>query len=161
MKAPFVASGGIADGKQMAAAMALGADGVNMGTRFCATKECPWPESFKQRMIEADERQTVLMFRSLHNTARTFRNKVSSEVERIEKEKGKDLVFADIRHLVSGKRGRQAQKDDDPDGGIWGAGQCVGLVDSIPTVDELLKEFVAEAEVTIKHRLAGIVGSKI
>ena len=145
----------------MAAALALGAEGVNMGTRFCATKECPWPESFKQRMLEADERQTVLMFRALHNTARVFRNKVATEVEKIQNEKGNDLEFSDVMHLVAGDRGRKAESSGDPDGGIWTAGQCVGLIDNVPTVDELMKEFVAEAETTIKHRLAGIVGAKL
>ena len=96
---PYVASGGIADGKQLAAVMCLGADGVNMGTRFTATKECMWPQSFKERMVEADERQTVLMFRQLHNTARCFKNKVAAEVQEIEKTKGADLEFA-----VSGAR---------------------------------------------------------
>jgi len=124
---PYLASGGIGDGKQLAAALALGADGVNMGTRFCATKECNWPQSFKDAMIKADENQTVLMFRQLHNTARVFRNKVAVEVERIQNEKGKDLQFSDVAHLVAGDRGRKAEKAGDPDGGIWTAGQVSGL----------------------------------
>jgi NAD(P)H-dependent flavin oxidoreductase YrpB (nitropropane dioxygenase family) len=94
-----------------------------MGTRFCVTKECNWPQSFKDACIKADENQTVLMFRQLHNTARVFKNKVASEVERIEKEKGKDLQFSDVAHLVAGDRGRKAEKSGDPDGGIWTAGQ--------------------------------------
>merc|ERR1711907_38643 len=128
LKAPFVCSGGVGDGKQIAAALALGADGVNCGTRFCATQECNWPESFKRRIVEADERQTVLMFRQLHNTARVFKNAVAAEVEEIEKEKGVNIGFQDVMHLVAGNRGRQAEQDGDADGGIWTAGQVVGLI---------------------------------
>jgi len=161
LKVPFVASGGIADGKQLAAALALGAEGVNMGTRFCATKECPWPDSFKQRIVESDERQTVLMFRALHNTARVFKNKVAAEVERIQNEKGNNLEFTDVMHLVAGDRGRKAESEGDPDGGIFTAGQCIGLIDDIPTVKELMDDFMAEAEQTIKHRLVNLIGAKL
>jgi len=161
IRIPYVASGGIADGKQMAAAMALGAEGVNMGTRFCATKECPWPESFKKKMVDADERQTVLMFRQLHNTARVFRNKVATEVEKIQMEKGKDLEFSDVMHLVAGDRGRKAEASGDPDGGIWTAGQCVGLIDDIPSVAELMGSFIHEAESTIRNRLSNCLTSKL
>ena len=104
-------------GKQLAAALALGADGVNCGTRFCATVECNWPESFKQKMIAADERSTVLMFRQLHNTARVFKNAVAAEVEEIEHAKGADLEFSDVAHLVMGVRGREAEAKGDADGG--------------------------------------------
>jgi len=153
LKKPFLASGGIGDGKQLAAAMALGAEGVNMGTRFCVTKECPWPLSFKQRCVEADEKQTVLMFRNLHNTARVFRNKVSKEVERIEKEKGANIQFSDVAHLVAGSVGRKAEDEGNPDGGIWTAGQVVGLIDDIPTTKELVDRIIKEAEETITVRL--------
>lgn len=157
LKAPYVASGGIADGKQLAAAIALGAEGVNMGTRFCATKECPWPQSFKQAMIDADERQTVLMFRQLHNTARVFKNQIAAEVEKIEKEKGPNLDFSDIAHLVAGDRGRKAEKEGDKDGGIWTAGQCVGLIDDTPSVKELMDHFISEAEETVRKRMVGVL----
>lgn len=120
---PFICSGGVGDGKQIAAALALGADGVNCGTRFCATKEGNWPSSFKQRMVEATEEDTVLMFRKLRNTTRVFANKVAKEVEKIESQKGEDLKFGDVAHLVAGARGRAAEKAQDPDGGIWSAGQ--------------------------------------
>ena len=141
----------------MAAALCLGADGVNMGTRFCATKECSWPQSFKDAMIKADENQTVLMFRQLHNTARVFRNKVAIEVERIQNEKGKDLQFTDVQHLVMGDRGRKAEASGDPDGGIWTAGQVVGLIDDAPTVKELMDRIVKEAADTVNVRLAGMM----
>lgn len=159
LKKPWVASGGIANGKQLAACLALGADGINMGTAFCVTKECPWPDSFKYRLLEAQETDTVLMFRQLHNTARVFRNKVATEVERIQNEKGKDLEFTDVMHLVAGDRGRKAEAAGDPDGGIFTAGQCVGLIngEKIPTCKEFMDTFMAEAESTVKNRLAGIV----
>jgi len=153
LRVPYLASGGIGDGKQLAAVIALGAEGVNMGTRFCATKECMWPESYKQRMLEAKETDTVLMFRALHNTARVFKNKIASEVDEIQKEKGLNLDFSDIAHLVAGARGRQAEKDGDADGGIWTAGQVIGLIDDIPTVKQLMDKFMAEAESTIRYRM--------
>ena len=102
LKTPFVCSGGVGDGKQLAAALALGAEGVNCGTRFCATKECKWPESFKQRIVEGDERSSALIFRQLHNTARVFKNKVAMEVVEISEAKGRDLEFGDVMHLVMG-----------------------------------------------------------
>jgi nitronate monooxygenase len=154
---PFLCSGGVGDGKQIAAALALGADGVNCGTRFCATKECNWPESFKQRMVKADERDTVLMFRRLHNTARVFRNGVSKEVEKIENEKGKEIAFSDVAHLVNGARGRKAEEEKDADGGIWSAGQVVGLIDSVPSCQELMDQMITEAEHTIYQRLNNLV----
>lgn len=154
---PYICSGGVGDGIQLAASLALGAEGVNCGTRFCATQECNWPENFKKHMVAGDERQTVLMFRTLHNTARVVRNKVSAEVEALEKEKGKDLQFSDVAHLVMGNRGRQAEQDGDPDGGIWTAGQTIGLIDDIPTCQELMNRIVTEAEETIRNRLASMI----
>ncbi|GBG26746.1 Nitronate monooxygenase [Hondaea fermentalgiana] len=159
LRAPFVASGGIGDGKQLAAAIALGAEGVNMGTRFCATKECNWPESFKQRMVDAQETDTVLMFRALHNTARVFKNRVASEVDEIQKAKGMDLDFSDIAHLVAGTRGREAERNGDADGGIWTAGQVIGLIDDLPTVKELMDNFIGEAESTIRNRMPNVLAS--
>lgn len=154
---PYVCSGGVGDGKQIVASLALGADGVNCGTRFCATQECNWPDSFKQRMLQASETDSVLMLRRLSNTCRVFRNQVSEEVERIESEKGQDFQFTDVAHLVSGKRGREAERKGDPDGGIWSAGQVVGLIDSIPTCQELMDQLMKEAEDTVYHRLTTLV----
>lgn len=154
---PYICSGGICDGRQLAAALALGADGVNCGTRFCVTQEGNWPLTFKQRVLAAEETDTVLMFRQLHNTARVFRNKVSEEVERISLEKGTDLEFGDIAHLVAGTRGRAAEKANDPDGGIWSAGQCVGLITDIPSCQALMSRMVREAEDCISQRLASMV----
>jgi len=154
---PYVCSGGVGDGRQIAAALALGADGVNLGTRICATKECNWPESFKTRMVEASETDTVLMLRRLRNTCRVFRNDVAEEVEEIESAKGEDFSFEDVAHLVNGKRGREAERKGDADGGIWSAGQVVGLIDSIPTVAELIDTMMKEAEETVYERLNSIV----
>jgi nitronate monooxygenase len=154
---PYVCSGGVGDGRQIAAALALGADGVNCGTRFCATRECNWPDSFKERMLKANEHDTVLMLRRLNNTCRVFRNDVAVEVERIESEKGEDFDFLDVAHLVNGKRGREAEQRGDADGGIWSAGQVVGLIDSIPTCQELMTQMMQEAEDVILSRLNSMV----
>ena len=154
---PYVCSGGVGDGKQLAAALALGAEGVNCGTRFCATQECNWPDSFKARMLQAKETDTVMMLRRLNNTCRVFRNGVSQEVEQIESRKGANFKFDHVAHLVSGKRGRAAEKKGDPDDGIWSAGQVVGLIDSIPTCQQLMDEMISEAETTISSRLVSLV----
>ena len=151
----MLASGGFADGRGLVAALALGADGINMGTRFCVTKEAPIHEAFKQRMVQNDERDTKLIFRTLHNTARVMKNAVSSEVVDIEAKGG--AKFEDIMHLVAGSRGQQAMKDGDPDGGIWSAGMVQGLINDIPTVKELIDRIISEAEEIITARLAGVV----
>mmetsp|Transcript_38224 Transcript_38224/g.41444 ORF Transcript_38224/g.41444 Transcript_38224/m.41444 type:complete len:335 (-) Transcript_38224:71-1075(-) len=157
LKKPFVCSGGVGNGSQIAAALALGADGVNCGTRFCATKESIWPESFKKRMVQAEETDTVLMLRRLRNTSRAFRNDVAKEVERIESKNGKDFKFSDVSHLVNGKRGREAERRGDADGGIWSAGQVVGLIEDIPTVQELMDRLVKETEEAVCSRLTSMV----
>ncbi len=151
VKVPMIASGGIGDARGLVAALALGADGVNMGTRFCATKEAPIHHAFKQRMVENDERATNLIFRTLHNTARVMRNAVSDEVVAIERKGG--ATFADVQHLVAGKRGAAAMAEGDVDGGIWTAGMVQGLIDDIPTVAELVERIVFEAEAIIRQRL--------
>jgi NAD(P)H-dependent flavin oxidoreductase YrpB (nitropropane dioxygenase family) len=150
---PFLCSGGVGTGTQLAAALALGADGVNCGTRFCATTECSWPESFKQSMLKANETDTVLMLRKLKNTSRVFKNKISKEVARIEKSK-QEFQFSDVAHLVNGKRGRAAEKKGDADGGIWTAGQVIGLIQEIPTCQQLMDQMIQEAEETIQGRLS-------
>jgi nitronate monooxygenase len=153
LKTPFLCSGGVGTGSQLVAALALGAEGVNCGTRFCATKECSWPNAFKQRMRKANETDTVLMLRKLRNTSRVFKNKVAKEVVRIEKEKGSDFQFMDVAHLVNGKRGRAAEEVGDADGGIWTAGQVIGLIESVPTCQQLMNQLIKEAEDTFQKRL--------
>jgi len=143
---PIIASGGIGDGRGLAAALALGAEGVNMGTRFCATQEAPLHPNVKQALVDATERDTRLIFRTLHNTARVLKNAVSVEV--VETEKA-GCEFEDIRHLVSGARGKQALDAGETDGGIISAGQIVGLIDDIPTCKELLQRMVRDAQAAI------------
>lgn len=155
VKIPMLASGGFADGRGLVAALALGADGINMGTRFCVTQEAQIPDSFKERMVANDERQTDLIFRTLHNTARVMKNAVSQQVVGIERAGG--ATFADVQELVAGKRGVSALERGDTDDGIWSAGMVQGLIDDVPTVKELIDRIVAEAEAIIDERLAGMV----
>ena len=142
LKVPIIASGGIADGRGLAAALVLGAEGVNMGTRFCATREAPIHERIKQALVNASERDTRLILRTLHNTARVLKNAISDEVVATE---SRGCSFEDIRPLVAGSRGRAALAAGDPDGGIITAGQNVGLIDDIPACAELIARMVAEA----------------
>jgi nitronate monooxygenase len=147
---PVVASGGFADGRGLAAALALGADGITMGTRFLATVEAPVHDRVKARLVEASELDTVLVYRQLGNTARVAGNAVSRQVARMLAE---GAEFADIQHLVSGMRGRTVFESGDLDAGIWSAGLVQGLIDDVPTVAELLARIVAEAEDIIANRL--------
>lgn len=144
---PVVASGGIADGRGMAAAFALGAEGINMGTRFCATKEAPIHEKIKQALVTAGERDTRLIFRTLHNTGRVLKNAVSEEVVASER---RGCTFDEIKHLVAGARGRAALESGEFDSGLVWAGQVVGLIDDVPSCAELIERIVAEC----RERLA-------
>jgi len=150
LKIPFLASGGFGDARGLVAALALGADGINMGTRFCATQEAPIHENFKQKIVEYDERQTLLVYRTMKNTARVARNAISERVVAMEKEGAK---FEDIRHLVTGIRGREGLESGDLDHGIWTSGQVQGLIHDIPTVRELIDRIMREAESIIADRL--------
>lgn len=143
LKIPVIASGGIADGRGMAAAMALGAHGINMGTRFCATREAPIHDKIKLALVAADERQTNLIFRTLHNTGRVLKNAISDEVVATEQRQG-GCEFRDIHHLVAGTRGRKALEAGGIDEGLIWAGQAVGLIDTIPTCAELLESMVRD-----------------
>ncbi|CAB3773341.1 nitronate monooxygenase [Burkholderia sp. MSh2] len=140
---PVIASGGIADGRGLAAALALGAAGVNMGTRFCATREAPIHEDIKRALVDASERDTRLIFRTLSNTARVLKNAISEEVVRIERRPG-GCEFDEIRPLVSGARGKAALDSGQVDDGIVTAGQVVGLIKDIPTCAELIQRMVGE-----------------
>lgn len=145
LKIPVLASGGIGDGRGMAAALALGAQGVNMGTRFVCTQEAPVHENIKQAMVNASERDTNLIFRTLRNSARVFKNSISDEVVNIERRPG-GCEFADIRPLVAGLRGKTALEAGDVDGGIVTAGMVIGLIDDIPTCAVLLERMVKECK---------------
>jgi nitronate monooxygenase len=141
---PVIASGGIADGRGLVAALALGAQGVNMGTRFMATAESYIHDEVKARIVAHDERDTDLIFRRLRNSARVARNAVSARVLEIEASGG---TFEDVRELVAGRRGREVYAYGDTDHGIWWAGMTQGLIHDIPTVADLIARIMAEAEV--------------
>ena len=141
LKIPVIASGGIGDGRGMAAALALGAQGINMGTRFMITKEAPIHGNIKQALVKAGERDTNLMFRTMHNTARVFKNAISNEVVAMER---KGAKFEDVRPLVAGARGRVALKEGNVDGGVISAGMVIGLIDDVPSCAELIERIVAE-----------------
>lgn len=139
----MIASRGIADGLGLAAALALGAEGVNMGTRFCAPVEAPIHPSIKDALVNAGERDTNPIFRTLHNTGRVLKNAVSDAVVATERCPG-GCEFKDIQPLVAGQRGRATLQSGDVKGGLVWAGQVVGLVDDVPTCAELLRRTVAE-----------------
>jgi len=155
VKIPMLASGGFGDGRGLAAALALGADGINMGTRFTATVEAPIHQSFKDAMVANDERSTDLIFRTFRNTARVAKNEISQQVVAAERE-GKP--FEEVAHLVKGVRGREGLQTGDTNHGIWSAGMIQGLIHDIPTCQELVSRIVKDAEAIIKGRLAGMVG---
>lgn len=144
LKVPFIASGGFADGQGLAAALALGAEGINMGTRFMCTKEAPIHNNIKQAIVDASEHDTELVLRRWTNTSRLFKNKVASEAVRIEKTSptGK---FEEVAPYVSGKRGREVFINGDKDFGVWTAGQVIGLIHDIPTCEQLLRRIEKEA----------------
>ena len=158
VRIPMIASGGFGDGRGLVAALALGADGINMGTRFCATVEAPLHDAFKQAMVANDERATELIFRSYRNSARVARNSVSSQV--VELEQG-GAPFEFVADLVKGVRGRAALEAGDTEGGIWSAGMVQGLIRDVPTVAELIDRIMNEAREIIGRRLANIASSQI
>ncbi|RYD67401.1 MAG: nitronate monooxygenase [Sphingomonadales bacterium] len=152
VRIPLIASGGFADGRGLVAALALGAEGINMGTRFCATQEAPIHERIKQFIVANDERATNLIFRRFRNTARVARNAISEEVVAIEAQP--EAVFEDVHPLVSGARGRSALETGDPDAGIVWAGQVQGLIHDVPTCAELIARIMREAGDILHRRLA-------
>lgn len=154
VKIPLLASGGFGDGRGLAAALALGADGINMGTRFTATVEAPIHQAFKDAMVAGDERSTDLIFRSYRNTARVAKNEISQAVRAAEAE-GKP--FEAVAELVRGVRGREGLVSGDTNAGIWSAGMIQGLINDIPTCEVLVSRIVADAEQIIRNRLAGML----
>jgi NAD(P)H-dependent flavin oxidoreductase YrpB (nitropropane dioxygenase family) len=157
VKIPLLASGGFGDGRGLVAALALGADGINMGTRFCATEEAQIHPNVKQAYIDNDERGTNLIFRKLHNTARVGKSPVSDEVVRRLAEP--DATFKDVATLVAGSAGRKLLQDGDMAAGIFWAGQVQGLIHDIPTVKVLIDRIMAEAETIVRGRLAGFLSA--
>lgn len=155
---PMLASGGIGTGAQMAACLALGADGINMGTRFLATKEAPVHENIKQAIVAASELDTALIFRPLRNTARVYRNKVASRVNEIEREQGAQMEFGLIQDMVAGAKGKVALSDGDVDYGIWTSGMVQGLINDIPTCEALIENIVSECRQVVQERMAALMG---
>jgi len=148
LKVPFIASGGFADGQGLAAALSLGAEGINMGTRFMCTIEAPIHMNIKEAIVNASENDTQLVLRRWKNTSRLFKNKVTAQAVKVEQESttGK---FEEVAPFVSGKRGREVFINGDPDFGVWTAGQVIGLIHDIPTCAELCTRIEREAEETI------------
>jgi nitronate monooxygenase len=154
---PIIASGGIADARGLVAALALGADGVNMGTRFMATVEAPIHENVKKQIVANDERGTNLIFRTMHNTARVAKNAISDEVVAIERRGNAN--FDDVKDLVAGTRGAVVLDKGETDYGIWSAGQTQALIHDIPTCAELVAYIMREAEEIIRGRLSRAIAA--
>jgi len=157
VKIPMIASGGFGDARGLVAALALGADGINMGTRFMATAESPIHENVKQQMVLNDERATDLIFRTMRNTSRVARNAISQQVVELERSGAK---FEDVRELVAGTRGKVVYETGDPDHGIWSAGQIQGLIHDVPTCAQLIGRIVEGAEAIIGERLLGMMRAR-
>ena len=151
---PVAGCGGFSDGKSLVAALALGGEAIVMGTRFMATKEAGVHQNVKEKMTEADELSTNLMFRTMHNTARVFKNSVSNEVVEIEST-GK-ATFEDVKDLVAGQRGRVVFEEGDLEHGIWSAGISVARVKDIPTCEEMVSRLVTDAKNIIDGRLQSV-----
>ena len=148
VKIPMIASGGFGDGRGLVAALALGAEGINMGTRFMCTKESPIHQLVKERIVANDERETELIFRTMRNTSRVAKNAISTKVVAMEKEGAK---FEDVRELVAGARGKMVYATGDADEGIWSAGQVQGLIHDIPTCAELVSRIMRDAEAIMRE----------
>ncbi len=153
LKIPFVASGGMADGRSLVAALALGAEGINMGTRFIATKEAPVHDNVKRAIVAASELDTRLVMRPLRNTERVLRNAAVDRLLEKERTLGAGIKFEDIVHEVAGVYPR-IMKDGEVDAGAWSCGMVAGLIDDIPSVKELIERIMAEADSIIRERLS-------
>jgi len=151
---PVIACGGFSDGRGLVAALAMGAEGISMGTRFLATREAPVHDNLKQKLVEGSELDTQLLFRKFRNTARVFKNSVALEVAEIENRP--DSEFEDVAELVAGSRGAVVLETGDMEHGIWWAGISTGLIHDIPSVAELVSRIVSEAEEIIEQRLPGL-----
>tara|TARA_B100001057_G_scaffold131783_2_gene131036 strand:- start:1868 stop:2842 length:975 start_codon:yes stop_codon:yes gene_type:complete len=151
---PVAGCGGFSDAKSMVAALALGGEAIVMGTRFMATKEAGIHQNVKEKMTEADELSTNLMFRTMHNTARVFKNSVSDQV--VEIESTGSATFEDVKDLVAGQRGRKVFEEGDLEHGIWSAGISVARVKDVPSCKDMVSRLVADAEEIIDGRLQSV-----
>ncbi|WP_164117191.1 nitronate monooxygenase family protein [Sphingorhabdus sp. Alg239-R122] len=149
---PFVASGGQADARSLVASLAMGAEGMNMGTRFIATKEAPVHQNVKDAIVAASELDTTLVMRPLRNTERVLKNEAVEEILKIEKEKGDNLQITDILEQVAGVY-PTIMMEGDMDAGAWSCGMVAGLINDIPTVKELIDRIMSEADGIINDRL--------
>lgn len=156
LKIPFVASGGMADGRSLVAALALGAEGMNMGTRFIATQEAPVHENVKQAIVAASELDTRLVMRPLRNTERVLTNSAVERLLQKERELGAAITFEDILPEVAGVYPRIMQQGD-MEAGAWSCGMVAGLIRDVPTVRQLIDSIMAQAHALINERLAGLV----
>ncbi len=154
---PLIASGGFGDGRGLAAALSLGAEGISMGTRFCATVEAPIHQDIKEFIVRNDERGTNLIFRKFRNTGRVAKNSISDKVVEISLEP--QTEFKDIQHLVSGAKGRVALENGDLDAGLIWAGLVQGIIHDIPTCKELVERIVRDAEQIFSHRIGKMLGN--
>jgi NADH:quinone reductase (non-electrogenic) len=159
LEIPFVASGGMADARSLVAALALGADGINMGTRFIATKEAPAHDNVKRALVAANERQTRLIMRSLRNTERVLTNAAVEQILVIERQKGAATAIDDIRHLVAGSENRRVLQEGVMDAAAWSCGMVAGLIHDIPTCKELIDRIMQGAEEIISHRLGALLAA--
>ncbi|MHC4933308.1 MAG: NAD(P)H-dependent flavin oxidoreductase [Planctomycetota bacterium] len=155
---PFVSSGGMADGRSLVASLAMGAEGMNMGTRFIATQEAPVHENVKQALVAASELDTRLIMRPLRNTERVFANEAAEKIMAIEREKGAETNIGDIAALVGGAYPKIMQQGE-MDAGAWSCGMVAGLIHDIPTCQELIDRIMAEAEELIRKRLEGFLAA--
>lgn len=156
LKIPFVASGGMADARSLVAALAMGAAGMNMGTRFVATKEAPVHDNVKQALVKATELDTVLVMRALRNTERVLKNRGVDQLLEIEREKGASLKVDDIHEQVAGVYPK-VMVNGEMDAGAWSCGMVVGLIHDVPTVKELIDCIIGEAHAIIRQRLFGFL----
>ncbi len=154
---PIIASGGFADGRGLVGALGLGADAINMGTRFMATKEAPIHDNVKQALIKNDELSTRLIMRTLRNTERTLHNSVVDQVLDLENTKRENTTIEDLIPFVSGLGGKDIMDKGDMEAGILAAGQCMGLIQDIPTCKELLDRIMSDAEAVIKEKFSQVI----
>jgi NADH:quinone reductase (non-electrogenic) len=156
LKIPFVASGGMADARSLVASLAMGAAGINMGTRFIATREAPVHDNVKQALVAASELDTRLIMRAIRNTERVLKNAGVERLLEIEREKGKNLKIEDIYDQVAGVYPK-VMIDGDMEAGAWSCGMVAGLIHDIPSVKELIDRIMAEADRIIRGRLMGFL----
>jgi len=156
IKIPMLASGGFGDARGLVAALALGCEGINMGTRFMATKEAPIHQNVKEKLVSSDERSTSLIFRTMRNTSRVYGNSVAKKAIEMEHD-GKTIK--EIGPIVAGAKGRVVYETGDMEHGVWSAGTVMGIIKDIPTCRELVERIVREAEEMIRGRLSRAIAA--